>query len=1124
MKKIITGFLFVIFSLPAMAALVSGTVVDENNEPLVGAFVSVQGSTTGTYTDIDGNFDPLDVSDGGKLEISFMGYETATVPASQINGPIKLSPSSETLDASIKIDCQPDRANGISKRVAIDGQCYPSECIEPRWTLTGRNKSAKCVEQKCEFKHGTGAWIGFECKLLSCDEPRYTKSGEQCVDNRGGDCTSEIKHATIAKYDEKRGVWGCYVSDCEDGFRADTTQNICVSRNGEPCTRAEYTATDENATGGTYHDGQCIDLKCADGYNPGGPDNTQCIKILTECTPEQKSQHPNATAFGIQDGTCIALGCKCGYKLINGQCNEKTAADKICTRDTNPSLPKNAKTATMTCVNGKEVCVIPDNGCIDDYELDKPNNKCVRLKGQPCTIPGDNNHVKRAVWETVNGQLKCVIKSCEKNWSPDNAGEKCIKTGGECTPTDEFADGAGTLKNGKCVPNNCIAGYRVISGKCTISDCPCGQIKDSFANNCVARTEEQKKCTIANAKTAELTCPDGPDGKEVCTVIECESWATHDKKNNRCNSMDGTQCNDEAKKMDSNATMGEYNVLSDGTKTCQITDCIEHWKPNADKNGCIRVSGPCPNDNSWDKIEHATAGEWRDGKCVATECEDGYKPNKAGLCIANPCGCKQKLVNNQCVDRTRTEILCTHTTIPRLHENALTGEIACNGRGKEYCHVLTCKDGFEKNDDETKCISLNNEKCEYTGETAEFVKTARYTERNGKLECIIKSCIDGYMVDEKTNTCIVSSGPCTDEQIAAIEHATAGELIRGICHPTSCKPGYDPSGDKCIPISGSCTPTDKNATMGIRKFDPATNTEICFITGCVGGYDPSADGTKCEPNADEQQKIDEARKKYEDAKATEQSRENRMLGAASMGAMGIGGMMVASSLAEQNANADAERDMAAYLATFRCDYGAGMNIQGGETGIELPGAAELIPLYAEYVSLANDLKTRKEQLGMKPGIESEPILDSATTGLYDDVSTGITSGAYASLARAMQNPDGEDAKKWSESQDEIAKKLKTGAITAGVGGVVGITGDMIINSDAATKTKTSVSDIVAAVKKNARKNDIIDINDLEKYIKNTKNIEINDMNILTAIAKEFGITSEKDLKDLANRLKIKTNE
>ena len=139
--------------------------------------------------------------------------------------------------------------------------------------------------------------------------------------------------------------------------------------------------------------------------------------------------------------------------------------------------------------------------------------------------------------------------------------------------------------------------------------------------------------------------------------------------------------------------------------------------------------------------------------------------------------------------------------------------------------------------------------------------------------------------------------------------------------------------------------------------------------------------------------VSELEKKYEAAKAKEQSLANRMLGAAAMSAGGIGGMMLASGLAEQKADKDAEMDMTAYLATFKCDYGAGMNIHGGQTNVELPGASELVPLYAEYVMLANDLKKRKEQLGLKPGIESEPILDSATTGLYDDVGVGATSGA-----------------------------------------------------------------------------------------------------------------------------------
>ena len=189
------------------------------------------------------------------------------------------------------------------------------------------------------------------------------------------------------------------------------------------------------------------------------------------------------------------------------------------------------------------------------------------------------------------------------------------------------------------------------------------------------------------------------------------------------------------------------------------------------------------------------------------------------------------------------------------------------------------------------------------------------------------------------------------------------------------------------------------------------------------------------------------RKKYEATKAKEQSLANRMLGAAAIGAGGIGGMMLASGLAESASDADAERDMRAYLATFKCDYGAGMNVRGGEVNVELPGASELVPLYAEYITLANDLKKRKEQLGLKPGIESEPILDSATTGLYDDISNGITDGVYVSLSQALMHPDGTDAKKWATQLDATKQKTKTGATVGGVGVAGGTVGNMIINQD-----------------------------------------------------------------------------
>lgn len=53
---------------------VSGRVVDENGEPLIGATVRVQGTTAGTITDFDGLFSLSDVADDAIVEVSYMGY------------------------------------------------------------------------------------------------------------------------------------------------------------------------------------------------------------------------------------------------------------------------------------------------------------------------------------------------------------------------------------------------------------------------------------------------------------------------------------------------------------------------------------------------------------------------------------------------------------------------------------------------------------------------------------------------------------------------------------------------------------------------------------------------------------------------------------------------------------------------------------------------------------------------------------------------------------------------------------------------------------------------------------------------------------------------------------------
>lgn len=58
---------------------ISGTVVDEKGESIIGASVSIEGASKTTITDINGNFS-IDVPENGSLRISYIGYTPKKVP------------------------------------------------------------------------------------------------------------------------------------------------------------------------------------------------------------------------------------------------------------------------------------------------------------------------------------------------------------------------------------------------------------------------------------------------------------------------------------------------------------------------------------------------------------------------------------------------------------------------------------------------------------------------------------------------------------------------------------------------------------------------------------------------------------------------------------------------------------------------------------------------------------------------------------------------------------------------------------------------------------------------------------------------------------------------------------
>ena len=80
--RILALFMGLFLSMGAFAQqiAVKGHVVDASGEPVIGATVRVVGTSAGAVTDFDGNF-TLNANQGATLEISYIGYQTATVSA-----------------------------------------------------------------------------------------------------------------------------------------------------------------------------------------------------------------------------------------------------------------------------------------------------------------------------------------------------------------------------------------------------------------------------------------------------------------------------------------------------------------------------------------------------------------------------------------------------------------------------------------------------------------------------------------------------------------------------------------------------------------------------------------------------------------------------------------------------------------------------------------------------------------------------------------------------------------------------------------------------------------------------------------------------------------------------------
>ena len=483
---------------------------------------------------------------------------------------------------------------------------------------------------------------------------------------------------------------------------------------------------------------------------------------------------------------------------------------------------------------------------------------------------------------------------------------------------------------------------------------------------------------------------------------------------------------------------------------CEITECKGKYHASGDKQSCIPDQGDCTDEQL--AAIHASEGYLitQQNKCVPKKClESEYKKEGDGD-------------NATCVHQVGKPCNVKHATNAKYEMRDR----------KLVCVVVKCDEtqGYKVSKDGLSC----SKDCLAEIEASEPLATK--AEYDSKMDCKIQKCekkdSKKYIPSDDGKRCEETERDCNKETDKTIwpEHATAAGYKKSKtggtakCVATECEDGYELSGGKCVSVNDSdCDKKPENSKKSHRYYDDSTQQTLCLIDECKDGYKVSNDLLSCILESalseeDAQKRMDQLKENAKAMKDRENSIENKLLGAAGIGAVGIGGMNIASALSEQSADRNAEEDMKAYLATFRCDYGQGRNITGGETNIQLPGGNELIQYTTEYKQLATSLKSDKEALGMMPGIESETVFDSATTGLYDDVSIGIQKGAFTSLSRALLDENSADATEWQKMKDDTAKKLKTGIIVAGAGAVATIAGNIAINHGKGDKSDDILND------------------------------------------------------------------
>ena len=206
---------------------VSGTVVDNNGEPVIGASVIQKGTSNGAVTDLDGHFS-VKVPKGTTLTISYIGFSTQDVKAAP-NLQIKLVENSKELSEVVVTGYQIQRKADLTGAVSVvktDG-ITTSPDADPMKSLQGKVAGMTITDTGSPSGtatvriRGIGSFNSSQDPLYIIDGVPMTAGSLNTLNNNDIESMQVLKDAASASIYGSRAANGVIIITTKHGKKND---------------------------------------------------------------------------------------------------------------------------------------------------------------------------------------------------------------------------------------------------------------------------------------------------------------------------------------------------------------------------------------------------------------------------------------------------------------------------------------------------------------------------------------------------------------------------------------------------------------------------------------------------------------------------------------------------------------------------------------------------------------------------------------------------------------------------------------------------------------------------------------------------------------------------------------